>query len=107
VLLNIDEIQASTEALWRDIRQTPHITYRMTSVEAVRSLVATGAGVAVLPDLVYRPWSLEGDRIGAVELTDPLPPVAVGVVSRRGTSLSAVATAFIEMALEKPSLRSH
>ncbi|MGB7755455.1 MAG: LysR family transcriptional regulator [Salinisphaera sp.] len=103
VLLNLDEIQASTEALWRDMRQTPRIAYRTTSVEAVRSLVATGAGVSVLPDLMYRPWSLEGDRIGVAELIDALPPVAVGVVSRRGTRLSAAAAAFVEMALEKTS----
>ena len=48
------------------------------TVEAVRSLVATGAGVAVLPDLVYRPWSLEGDRIEARPTVEPLPPVRVG-----------------------------
>lgn len=105
VLLDLDEIRASTESLWRDMRQTPRIAYRTTSVEAVRSLVATGAGVSVLPDLMYRPWSLEGDRIGVAELVDGLAPVAVGVVSRRGTQLSAAASAFVEMALEKTSPR--
>jgi DNA-binding transcriptional LysR family regulator len=106
VLLDSDDIRTSTEALWRAIPTTPRIAYRTTSVEAVRSLVATGAGISILPDLIYRPWSLDGDRIGVAELDKPLPPVAVGVVSRRGTSLSAAATAFTEMALEKTSLHA-
>ncbi len=101
VLLDLDEIRASTEAFWRTISETPHVAYRTTSVEAARSLVATGMGVSVLPDFMYRPWSLEGDRVEAVELVIPLPAVSVGVVSRRGTPLSATADAFIEMALGK------
>jgi len=105
VLLNVDEIHAATAPLWNGQGGQPQVAFRTSSVEAVRSLVATGAGVSVLPDLMYRPWSLEGDRIGAVELAEPLPPVEVGVVSRRGTSLSAAAAAFIELALEKPFLR--
>ena len=60
----------------------------------MRSLVATGAGVAVLPDLVYRPWSLEGDRIEARPTVEPLPPVRVGVVWRRGSRLSEAGAAF-------------
>lgn len=107
VLLNMDEIRASTEPLWRNSRYASRIAYRTTSVEGVRSLVASGAGITVLPDFLYRPWSLEGDRISVVNLADPLPPVAVGVVSRRGTSLDTAATSFIEMALEKTSLGSY
>lgn len=101
VLLSNDEVRTATEALWRNIQPPPDIAYRTTSVEAVRSLVATGAGVSVLPDLIYRPWSLDGDRISAVELADPLPPMSVGVVTRRGSLPSAATSAFVEMALEK------
>ena len=57
------------------------------TVEAVRSLVATGAGIALLPDLVYRPWSLEGDRIESRDVSGSLPVVQVGLVWRRGSSL--------------------
>lgn len=100
VLLDVDEINAATAALWRGAGQHPQVAFRTSSVEAVRSLVATGAGVSVLPDLLYRPWSLEGDRIGVIELAEPLPPVDVGLVSRRGTSLSDAATEFIHLAVE-------
>ena len=87
-MLAVDEIQESAEAFWRERGLRPEIAFRTRSVEAVRSLVATGAGVAVLPDLVYRPWSLEGDRIEARPTVEPLPPVRVGVVWRRGSRLS-------------------
>ena len=36
----------------------PRIVLRTASVEAVRSLVASQLGLALLPDFAYRPWSL-------------------------------------------------
>jgi len=67
-------------------------------VEAARSLVATGAGVAILPDITYRPWSLEGDKIEARDLAEELPPVEVAVVWRRGSPLSTAAARFVSVA---------
>ena len=66
---------------------------------AVRSLVATGSGVAVLPDLAYRPWSLEGDRIEACEIEEILPDLTVGVAWRKGSPLPQVAETFIDLAV--------
>ena len=63
IMLTIDEIEENTGKPLSALGARPHVAFRTRSVEAVRSLVATGAGVALLPDLVYRPWSLEGDRI--------------------------------------------
>ena len=71
---------------------------RTRSVEAARSLVATGAGIAILPDLAYRPWSLEGDKIEARDLLEELPPVEVAIVWRRGSPLSATAAQFVSVA---------
>lgn len=102
ILLNADEIRLATGTLWQGLGAEPRIAFRTSSVEAVRSLVATGAGVSVLPDLVYRPWSLEGDRIDAVELDEPLPPVEVGLVWRRGAAVTGPTRAFIDLALEQP-----
>ena len=64
----------------------------------MRSLVATGAGVALLPSLVYRPWSLEGDRIEIRDVSGDLPSVQVGLAWRKGAPLSAVARNFIRTA---------
>ena len=58
IMLTVDEIEENTGKLLSALGARPHVAFRTRSVEAVRSLVATGAGVALLPDLVYRPWSL-------------------------------------------------
>ena len=67
--------------------------------------VATGAGVALLPDLVYRPWSLEGDRIESRDVSGSLPAVQVGMVWRRGSSLSQTARDFIGIAQGQRTMR--
>jgi DNA-binding transcriptional LysR family regulator len=98
VLLNVDEIAEAAEDACRLAGVRPRVAIRTQSVEAARSLVATGAGVAVLPDLTYRPWSLEGDRIEARELVEPIPPVEVAVAWRRGAPLPRVGQQFVALA---------
>jgi DNA-binding transcriptional LysR family regulator len=99
IMLSLDEIQETADAFWRDHGLRPTVAFRTRSVEAVRSLVATGAGIAVLPDLVYRPWSLEGDRIEARPMVQSMPPVRVGVVWRRGSPLLESASRFLDVVL--------
>ena len=98
IALSVDEIEESTRRLMGAMRAKPDIAFRTRSVEAVRSLVATGAGVALLPSLVYRPWSLEGDRIEIRDVSGDLPSVQVGLVWRKGAPLSPVARNFIRVA---------
>lgn len=98
IMLNIDEMEQETVKLLSALGTRPKVAFRTRSVEAVRSLVATGAGVALLPDLVYRPWSLEGDRIEARDVSGALPVVQVGLVWRKGSQLSAAAREFITVA---------
>jgi DNA-binding transcriptional LysR family regulator len=106
IVLTVDEIEARADAHWRAHGLKPPIAFRTRSVEAVRSLVATGAGVAILPELVYRPWSLEGDRIEARPIAEPLPTVEVGLVWRRGSPLSPAARDFIAVARTQRAARS-
>jgi len=84
ILLQADELGDATTGLWKT---DPRVLIRTSSVEAVRSLVATGSGVSVLPDMLYRPWSLEGDRIEARPLAQPLPDMEVGLAWRKGAVL--------------------
>ncbi|WP_029351242.1 LysR family transcriptional regulator [Bosea sp. 117] len=98
VLLTIDEIAEASEIVWRRLGLRPPVCFRTRSVEAVRSLVATGAGVAVLPDLTYRPWSLEGDKIEARALAEELPAIEVATAWRRGSPLGPAATGFVSVA---------
>ena len=98
IMLTVDEIEESTRALMAALSVKPDIAFRTRSVEAVRSLVATGAGVALLPSLVYRPWSLEGDRIEIRDVSGDLPSVQVGLCWRKGAPLSAPARNFVRAA---------
>ena len=98
IMLTVDEIEENTGKLLSALGARPHVAFRTRSVEAVRSLVATGAGVALLPDLVYRPWSLEGDRIESRDVSGALPVVQVGMVWRKGSSLPQSARDFVGIA---------
>jgi DNA-binding transcriptional LysR family regulator len=97
ILLAIDEIDEAPKLAWQQLGIRPPIAFRTRSVEAVRSLVATGAGLAVLPDLTYRQWTLEGDKIEARRIRENLPAVSVGVVWRRGSRLSPAASQFLSV----------
>ena len=105
IMLTVDEIEENTGKLLMALGARPHVAFRTRSVEAVRSLVATGAGVALLPDLVYRPWSLEGDRIESRDVSGSLPVVQVGMVWRRGSSLPQAARDFIGIAQGQRTVR--
>ncbi|HTN98878.1 MAG TPA: LysR family transcriptional regulator [Nordella sp.] len=105
IMLSVDETEENTGKLLSALGTKPHVAFRTRSVEAVRSLVATGAGVAILPDLVYRPWSLEGDRIESRDISGTLPVVQVGMVWRRGSSLAQAARDFIGIAQAQVAAR--
>jgi DNA-binding transcriptional LysR family regulator len=98
IMLTVDETEENTGKLLAAFSARPNVAFRTRSVEAVRSLVATGAGIALLPDLVYRPWSLEGDRIESRDISGSLPVVQVGMVWRRGSALTQAARDFIGLA---------
>lgn len=98
IMLSVDEIEESTSDLMSSLGARPNVAFRTRSVEAVRSLVATGAGVALLPNLVYRPWSLEGDRIEIRDVSGDLPAVRVGLAWRKGAPLSQISLDFVRSA---------
>lgn len=98
IQLMVDEIEESTRRLTAALPVKPEVAFRTRSVEAVRSLVATGAGLAILPSLVYRPWSLEGDRIEIRDVSGDLPTVQVGLAWRKGAPLAAPAHNFVRSA---------
>lgn len=99
IQLMIDEASTTHIAFWHKYNATPQIIFRTESVEAVRSMVATGSGVTILSDMVYRPWSLEGDRIVAQEIVDEIPSMDVGLAWAKDRKLSRCARSFIEFCL--------
>lgn len=97
ILLTTDELAETTTRCWSQAGLSPNVVMRTSSVEAVRSLVGTGLGLATLPDMAYRPWSLEGDRLEARHLGDTIPSVDVGLAWRRGAPLRPTARLFVEV----------
>ncbi len=88
VMLTVDEAGQTALRYWNETPYRPNVILRTSSVEAVRSMVANGSGVAILSDMVYRPWSLEGRRIETIVLRDPVPPMSVGLAWRKDIELS-------------------
>jgi len=97
VYLMADEADRSTQRYWESAGFSPQVIFRTESVEGVRSMVATGAAVTVLSDLVYRPWSLDGGRVERRPLTPEPPPMEVGIIWRRDHDLSDVEERFMEV----------
>jgi DNA-binding transcriptional LysR family regulator len=106
VVLVADRIDELLRAVWQRYQLVPRSLLRTSSLEAVRSLVGTGMGVAVLPDFVYRPWSLEADRIEARPLRDEIATLDIGLVWRRGLVTDPVTAEFIEVAREQSAARA-
>jgi DNA-binding transcriptional LysR family regulator len=94
IMLTVDEASHTSLKYWSQTPYQPKITLRTSSIEAVRSLVANGQGVAILSDMVHRPWSLEGRRIETVNLRDPVPSMDVGLAWRRNTEFTPAMEAF-------------
>ncbi|WP_198962827.1 LysR family transcriptional regulator [Mangrovitalea sediminis] len=100
ILLGLDELSENTSKIWADVGLTPRVMLRTEAVEAIRSLVGMGVGIATLPDMAYRPWSLEGDRLEARQIVDPIPTVDVGVVWCRGAPMRPATSLFLKLCRE-------
>jgi DNA-binding transcriptional LysR family regulator len=96
IMLRIDEADETAMRYWQRAKLQPNTVFRTSSVEAVRSMVANGQGVAILSDMVYRPWSLEGGRIEARSLDEPVPSMDVGLAWKQAAEVNRAAQAFRE-----------
>ncbi len=101
IVLEADRIDDLMASVWARQQLKPRTLLRTSSLEAVRSLVGSGAGIAVLPDFLYRPWTLDAEHVQARTLRDAVPTVDVGLVWRRGSVLKPAAAEFIEIAREQ------
>jgi DNA-binding transcriptional LysR family regulator len=105
IVLEADRIDELMTAVWARHQLKPRCILRTASLEAVRTLVGAGAGIAVLPDILYRPWTLDAEHVEVRRLRDEVPSVDVGLVWRRGSGLKPAATEFIELAREQSRTR--
>ncbi len=101
VVLEADRVESVMRAVWSRLGLKPRVMMRTSSLEAVRSLIGVGAAIAILPDFLYRPWTLDAQHIEARSLRDDVPTVDVGLVWRRGSSVREVVQEFIDIAREQ------
>jgi DNA-binding transcriptional LysR family regulator len=101
VVLEADRVEAVLNAFWARHGVHPPVLMRSSSLEAVRSLVGIGAGIALLPDFLYRPWTLDAQHVEARSLRGAAPSIDVGLVWRRGSRRSPAVTEFIDLAREQ------
>lgn len=94
VLLTVDEASQTTGRYWSHTPHRPNVIFRTSSVEAVRSMVAARMGITILSDMVYRPWSLEGQRIETRLIEDDIPTMDVGLTWRRDAAMTPATQAF-------------
>lgn len=94
VMLTVDEASQTAGRYWARTSYEPDVIFRTSSVEAVRSMVAAGMGVTILSDMVYRPWSLEGQRIETRLLVDDIPSMDVGLARARDRPMALATRAF-------------
>ena len=99
IILASDELSDALLSLHRTLNTTlPHI-FKTDSVEAARGLVAVRHAIAIMPDLVYRPWSLDGDKIEAHRVSENLPVTEAVIAWRRGSVLNAPIQGLIDVAV--------
>jgi DNA-binding transcriptional LysR family regulator len=101
VVLEADRIEGVMRAVWARFGLQPRVMMRTSSLEAVRSLIGVGAAIAILPDFLYRPWTLDAQHIEARSLRDAAPTIDVGLVWRRGSQVREVVQEFIDIAREQ------
>ncbi|MCB2130453.1 MAG: LysR family transcriptional regulator [Rhodobacteraceae bacterium] len=102
ILLTMDEHETTMRQIWTEYGFEPKILFRSHSMEALRSMVARGMGITVLSDMVYRSWSLEGQRIIRKRLGDAVPNMDTGLFWPRQRDLDAASLATLRSLSARP-----
>jgi len=105
IQLLVDDAKTTTQTYWESYNLRPDIQFATRSVEAIRSMVATGRGVTILSDMLFRPWSLDAERIESVVVSDKVPTMDIGLVWSAERKLSGPAKVFHEYCLSEVALR--
>ena len=58
IALTVDGAWEFAQRYWENIPYRPNVVFKTSSVEAIRTMVASGMGVTILSDLIYRPLVL-------------------------------------------------
>jgi DNA-binding transcriptional LysR family regulator len=104
IVLGADRVDDVLRKAWARFGLSPEVTMSTSSLEALRSLVGVGAGIAVLPDFLYRQWTLDAEYIHPRTLRDAIEAIDIGVVHRRSTRTRDVVLEFLSIAREQSRL---
>lgn len=110
IALTVDEALHTAQRYWEGTSYRPNVIFSTSSVEAVRTMVAAGMGITILSDLIYRPWSLEGQRLETRDVVDEIPSMDVGVAWKKGAEITPPTEAFIDFLIRtfrEPSRPMH
>lgn len=106
LMLTADEAAESALRYWSAHGLSPRVRLRSASIEAIRSLVAYGEGVAIASDMQYRPWSLEGHRVETLAVHEAIPPLTIGLAwpanAAPGTALHSALAYFRQRYVDPP-----
>jgi DNA-binding transcriptional LysR family regulator len=94
IALTVDGAWGYAQRYWDSLPYRPNVIFETSSVEAIRTMVASGMGVTILSDMIYRPWSLEGDRIETRDVAGGVPTVDVSISFASDRKLSLPARTF-------------
>lgn len=96
MMLTKDETETNLKVIWNRFSLEPDINTKSNSVEAIRGFVASGRGVTMLSDLLYRPWSLDGSRVLSKTIAEPIPTMNLGIIWNRNRQLTSAEKHFID-----------
>jgi len=97
IMLTVDDAEETSRGYWKAAGLQPNTVFRTSSIEAIRNMVSSGIGVTILSDMLFRPWSLDGARLAAMTVSDPIPSMDVGLAWRRDTGLGRDAKVFFDV----------
>ncbi len=95
-MLTVDEAKHTSMRYWSNASRSNRTRSSAAPplVEAVRSMVAGGMGIAILSDLDLPALVAGGQRIETRVIEDEVPSMDIGLAWRRDTSPSEAAMAF-------------
>jgi DNA-binding transcriptional LysR family regulator len=96
IMLTVDEASKTAERYWKPTGLRPRTIITTSSIEAVRGMVGAGLGVTILSDMVYRPWSLDGQRIELRPVAANIPTMDIGLAWNTKRELSPATRLFRE-----------
>ena len=89
-----DEAEENTRRFLGAHCVKPRTLLRTGTVEAVRGYVGHGEGVTILSEMLFRSWSLEGDRLCSKLVEESVPKMEIGLAWPCESQLSPAGQAF-------------